>query len=158
MCDTLVCNQSRVDAAATATRTSCCDEPRRHMRASPTSSTEPLQCVVGESVKDHWHVDARQEWDQVLRDSGLGKTVHVDTSKSLSDIFTNSVRLYGFASGRCTFNRFPLALNPNARPRWRSFVVQLQQLHIAEELRALMVLPCWSGISVYSDHLSTGVP
>ena len=113
---------------------------------------------MGESVKDHWYVDARQEWDQVLRDSGLGKTVHVDTSKSLSDIFTNSVRLHGFASGRCTFNRFPLALSPNARPRWRSFVVQLQQLHIAEELRALMVLPCWSGISVYSDHLSTGVP
>jgi hypothetical protein len=44
------------------------------------------------------------------------------------------------------------------RSRWRSFVVELQQLHIAEELRALMVLPCWSGISVYSDHLSTVVP
>ncbi len=66
------------------------------MRASPTSSTEPLQYVVGESVKDHWHVDARQEWDQVLRDSGLVKTVQADTSENLSDIFTNSVRLHSF--------------------------------------------------------------
>ena len=32
-------------------------------------------------MKDHWHVDAREEWDLVLRDSGLGKTVHVDTSE-----------------------------------------------------------------------------
>ncbi len=39
-------------------------------------------------MKDHWHVDARQEWDQVLRDSGLVRTVHVDASKNLSDIFT----------------------------------------------------------------------
>jgi hypothetical protein len=50
-------------------------------------------------VKDHWHVDARQEWDQVLRDPGLVRTVHVDASKNLSDIFTKSVRLHGFASG-----------------------------------------------------------
>ena len=48
----------------------------------------------GQSVKDHWHVDARQEWDQVLRDSGPVKTVHADTSEHLSDIFTNSVRLH----------------------------------------------------------------
>jgi hypothetical protein len=94
--------------------------------------------MVGESVKDHWHVDARQEWDQVLRDSGLVKTVHVDTSENLSDIFTtgSSVRLHSFF------------LSPNARPRRRSFVVQLQQLHIPEELLAVMVLPCWRGISV----------
>jgi hypothetical protein len=52
--------------------------------------------MAGESVKDHWHVDARQEWDQVLRDSGLVKTVHVDTSKNLSDILTNSVRFIAF--------------------------------------------------------------
>ena len=50
-------------------------------------------------MKDHWHVDARQEWDQVLRDPGLVRTVHVDASKNLSDIFTKSVRLHGFASG-----------------------------------------------------------
>ncbi len=64
--------------------------------ASPTSPTEPLQCVVGESVKDHWHVDARQEWDQVLRDSGLVRTVHVDASKNLSAIFTSSGVSFGF--------------------------------------------------------------
>ena len=76
--------------------------------------------MVGESVNDHWHVDARQEWDQVLRDSGLVKTVHVDTSESLSDIFTSSVRLHSFFCPRM-----------HARPRRRSFVVQLQQLHIS---------------------------
>ena len=43
-----------VGAAATATRTSCCEEPRRHTRASLTSPTESLarHIVVGTAVKD----------------------------------------------------------------------------------------------------------
>jgi hypothetical protein len=111
--------KSRVDAAATATRTSCCEEPRRHMRASPISSTEPLQCVVDESKKGYWHVDARQEWDLVLRDSGLVKTVHVDTSDSenLSDIFTHSVRLHSlFLQAMMHFQPIPTGTAPECAP------------------------------------------
>jgi hypothetical protein len=87
------------------------------MRASPTSPTEPLQCVVGESVKDHWHVDAREVWDLVLRDSGLVKTVHVDTSENLSDIFTNSVRLHSFfLQAMMHFQPIPTGTAPECAP------------------------------------------
>ena len=45
------------------------------------------------------HVDARQEWVQVLRDSQLVKAVHVDTTENLSDLFTKALDL-------ATFTRF----------------------------------------------------
>jgi hypothetical protein len=45
------------------------------------------------------HVDARQEWVQVLRDSKLVKAVHVDTTENLSDLFTKALDL-------ATFTRF----------------------------------------------------
>jgi hypothetical protein len=44
------------------------------------------------------HVDARQEWVQVLRDSNIVKAVHVDTSLSanLSDMLTKALDLATF--------------------------------------------------------------
>ena len=42
------------------------------------------------------HVDARQEWVQVLRDSNLVKAIHVDTSANLSDLFTKALDLATF--------------------------------------------------------------
>ena len=42
------------------------------------------------------HVDARQEWVQVLRDSNLVKAIHVDTTANLSDLFTKALDLATF--------------------------------------------------------------
>ena len=46
------------------------------------------------------HVDARQEWVQVLRDSQLVKAVHVDTTENLSDLFTKALDLPTFTHFR----------------------------------------------------------
>ena len=46
------------------------------------------------------HIDARQEWIQVLRDSNLVKTVHVDTSENISDMFTKALPLVTFLGFR----------------------------------------------------------
>ena len=60
------------------------------------------------------HVDARQEWVQVLqvRDSNIVKAVHVDTSLNLSDMFTKALDLATFVRFRkqlMHFHAIPLA-------------------------------------------------
>ena len=46
------------------------------------------------------HIDARQEWIQALRDSNLVKTVHVDTTENISDMFTKALPLVTFLGFR----------------------------------------------------------
>jgi hypothetical protein len=46
------------------------------------------------------HIDARQEWLQALRDSNLVKTVHVDTSENIYDMFTKALPLVTFLGFR----------------------------------------------------------
>jgi hypothetical protein len=71
-----------------------CSEAARHRVASPVCSANrqcrrSVLCVSDSlSKKKHRlrHVDARQEWVQLLRDSNLVKNVHVDTFENLSDM------------------------------------------------------------------------
>jgi hypothetical protein len=46
------------------------------------------------------HVDARQEWVRTLRDSNLVKTVRVDTTENISDMFTKALPLVTFLGFR----------------------------------------------------------
>ena len=83
------------------------------------------------------HVDARQEWVQLLRNSNLFKNAHVDTFENLGDM--NILCLYHLhrlsQAEMSTDSRYCI----ERALAGGYLVVQLRQLHIAEELCAVLV-------------------